>query len=101
MNRLAFCIQGDAMSPTLHNEDVVICSELSILDELREQELYAVITRTGSVLVKRLSSIRRNHQGQITQLKWVNDNYPHRVDVLHRRDIRQILCVQQRLSVSA
>ena len=89
------------MSPTLYHQDVVICNEIHTLDLLEEGDLYAVVTQTGAVLVKRLHTIRRNAHSQVTQLKWVCDNQPGRVDVLHRRDIRQILHVQQRLQASA
>ena len=101
MNRLAFCIQGDAMSPTLHHKDVVICSEINHFDLLEEGQLYAVVTASGAVLVKRLHNIRRNTHNQIIQLKWMSDNDPNRLDVLHRNDVRQILQVQQCLQASA
>lgn len=101
MNRLAFCIQGDDMFPTLNNDDVVICSELTVFDQLEERELYAVVTCDGAVLVKRLHSIKRNRHNQITQLKWICDKHPNRTELLHRKDIRQILRIQQRLRASA
>jgi phage repressor protein C with HTH and peptisase S24 domain len=102
MSNLAFYIQGNSMSPTLYDSDMVICSEVPSLETIEENELYAIVTTTGAVIIKRLRQIRRNGNSQIVQLNLLADNEP--VEAACRipiSKVRSLLKIEQHLSASA
>ena len=102
MKNLAFYIQGNSMSPTLFDRDMVICSEVQSYDVIEENELYAIITTSGAVLVKRLRQVRRNGNSQIVQLNLVADNEPASAACrIPMSCVRSLLKVEQTLSASA
>lgn len=102
MKNLAFYIQGDSMSPTLLDRDMIICSEVQSYDRIEENELYAIVTTSGAVLVKRLQQIRRNGNSQIVQLHLVADNEPITTACrIPMSCVRSLLKVEQTLSASA
>lgn len=90
------------MSPTLFDRDMVICSEVQSYDVIEENELYAIITTSGAVLVKRLRQVRRNGNSQIVQLNLVADNEPASPACrIPMSCVRSLLKVEQTLSASA
>lgn len=102
MKNLAFYIQGNSMSPTLFDSDMVICSEVHSYDAIEEDELYAIVTITGAVLVKRLRQVRRNGNSQIVQLNLGADNEPAAADCrIPISSVRSLLKVERTLSASA
>ena len=70
---VAFNINGNSMSPTIKSGDMVICSPLDNLKELKENEIYAVVTHQ-SVWVKRVQRCF-NRYGKWTHLKLISDNF--------------------------
>ncbi len=102
MKNLAFYIQGNSMSPTLFDRDMVICSEVQSYDVIEENELYAIVTTSGAVLVKRVRQVRRNGNSQIVQLNLVADNEPASAAFrIPMSCVRSLLKVEQTLSASA
>lgn len=90
------------MSPTLFDHDMVICSEVQSYDNIKENELYAVVTTSGAVLVKRLHRIRRNGNSQIVQLNLIADNEPASATCrIPISCVRSLLKVEQTLPASA
>lgn len=100
MNNLAFYIQGNSMAPTISNGDMVICRELEPFENIEENELYAVITISGAVIIKRVQNVRRNRNSQIIQLKLVSDNEetPLKIPTCN---IKTLLKVEERLPATA
>ncbi|MEM7103154.1 MAG: LexA family transcriptional regulator [Bacteroidota bacterium] len=94
---VAFNINGNSMTPSIANGDMVICSPLDNKSEVCENEIYAVITNEG-VRVKRLQRIYDNN-GVWTHLKLISDNY---IDfdpvVVKLENIRYIYKVIRRLT---
>lgn len=90
------------MSPTLYDSDMIICSEVLSYDSIEENELYAVVTTSGAVLVKRLRQIGRNGNSQIVQLNLSADNEPAaaacRIPIT---SVRSLLRIERTLSASA
>jgi phage repressor protein C with HTH and peptisase S24 domain len=72
-NLVAFPISGNSMEPIINNSDIVVCRELNNLNEIRENEIYAV-RNNGSVWVKYVQVIK-NRTGRIIQLKLISANY--------------------------
>lgn len=100
MNNLAFYIQGNSMAPTISNGDMVICRELEPFENIEENELYAVITVSGAVIVKRVENVRRNGNSQIIQLKLVSDNEETALEI-PTCNIKTLLKVEKRLPATA
>ena len=61
------------MSPTIKSGDMVICNALSSLAEIKENEIYAIVSEEF-VWVKRLQFIK-GKSGTILQLKLISDNH--------------------------
>lgn len=100
MENIAFYIKGDSMSPTISNGDIVVCRKIESLGFVEENELYALITNSGGVLVKRIQKIR-DQNNKIIQLKLISDNFrgykPFRISI---KDIRFLLKVEKKLKYS-
>lgn len=102
MNNLAFYIQGNSMTPTISNGDMVICRELEPFENIEENELYAVITTTGVVMIKRVQKVKRNGNSQIRQLNLASDNAMEEPDFqISGYNIRTLLKVEQKLPATA
>ncbi|BDS14800.1 S24 family peptidase [Aureispira anguillae] len=102
MNNLAFYIQGNSMAPTISNGDMVICRELEPFESIEENELYAIITTSGIVMVKRIQKVRRNGNSQIIQLKLADDNQPEKSAFkIPTCNIRTLLKVEEKLTATA
>jgi phage repressor protein C with HTH and peptisase S24 domain len=72
-NLVAFPISGNSMEPIISNGDIVICRELNGLQDIKENEIYA-IRSNGNVWIKYVQCIR-NRAGRVIQLKLVSANY--------------------------
>ena len=72
-NLVAFPINGNSMEPIINNGDIVVCREINSVQDVKENEMYAVRSN-GSVWVKYVKCIK-NKAGRITNLKLVSANY--------------------------
>lgn len=72
-NLVAFPINGNSMEPILSSGDIIVCREISGVNEIKDNELYAVRS-SGSVWVKYVQAIR-SRTGRVTQLKMISANY--------------------------
>ena len=70
---VAFPIDGNSMEPVIDDGDIVICQEISSLNEVKENEMYAV-KNNGTLWIKYVQLIR-DHKGRITKLKLISANY--------------------------
>jgi len=100
MNTIAFYIQGNSMNPTIANGDMVICKQQAQLESVEENEVYAIVTHTGAVLVKRVKKVI-NPNGRIVQLKLISDNPAEKPLRLGINNIKQLLKVEQTVAASA
>jgi hypothetical protein len=69
---VAFQISGNSMEPVIMNGDVVVCREVERLDQMRDNEVYAV-KNNGSLWVKYVQRIY--HGGKVTHLKLISANH--------------------------
>lgn len=69
---LAFHIEGNSMEPVLNFGDLVICREIEHINDIRENEIYA-IKNNGAVWVKYIQPIFKN--GIVRNLKLISANY--------------------------
>jgi phage repressor protein C with HTH and peptisase S24 domain len=72
-NLVAFPISGNSMEPIISNGDIVICREINGLQDVRDNEIYAVRTN-GNVWIKYVQCIK-NRAGRVVQLKMISANY--------------------------
>ncbi|MEM7105187.1 MAG: S24 family peptidase [Bacteroidota bacterium] len=94
---VAFNIAGNSMTPTVCHGDMVICVALSSLNEVEENEIYALVTE-NSIRVKRLRRIY-NESGKLSHLKLISDNFiEHDPVVIQATEVRQIFKVEKRLT---
>lgn len=95
---IAFYIKGNSMSPTIADGDMVICRSLETNDRIIENEIYAIVTKSGNVMVKRIQNIL-NKNRQVVAFKLISDNYlehdPFSVPV---NDVRKLLKVVRKLT---
>ncbi len=88
-------IQGDSMSPTITNGDLVVCELLETQDPIRNNQVYVIVTDT--IVAKRVQPIKEDHE--VLALKLISDNddvyKPYDINV---EDIRHILKVKTRLT---
>ncbi|MDC0231523.1 S24/S26 family peptidase, partial [Aureispira] len=73
MDNIAFYIQGNSMTPTVSNGDMVLCSTIDSIEAIEENDIYVIITKAGNVLIKRVQKIR-GRNSNIIQLKLIPDN---------------------------
>lgn len=80
---VAFPIDGNSMEPVIMDKDIVICREMSSLNEIRDNDMYA-IKNDGSLWVKYVKKIK-DGQGRIIKLNLISANYlehdPFEIDV--------------------
>lgn len=94
---VAFTINGDSMAPTIRDGDMVICQALESTEQLRENEIYAVVT-SQAVMVKRVQKVYTS-KGDWSHLKLISDNYiEHDPFTIDLSDVRRILHVERRLT---
>lgn len=94
---VAFHIKGNSMDPTIKSGDMVICSPIESLNELKKNEVYAVVTGQ-TVWVKRVQPIL-DTANRLIQLNLLSDNHieyaPFTVDL---RAVKNILKVKLKLT---
>ncbi len=94
---VAFNIKGNSMSPTIVDGDMVICNALDTIDQIQENEIYAVVAN-GTIRVKRLQRVYDNY-GNWSHLKLLSDNFiDHDPDLLPTDDVKQLFKVMKRLT---
>lgn len=69
---VAFQINGNSMDPVITNGDIVVCREVDRLDDVKDNEIYAV-KNNGSLWVKHVQRI--HHGGRVTHLKLISANH--------------------------
>ena len=70
---MAFQIEGNSMDPVIRNQDIVVCKSIENLNDVRDNEIYAVRSN-GNVWVKYVQKIM-NNRGRIVRLKMISANY--------------------------
>jgi hypothetical protein len=79
---IAFTIKGNSMEPLITGGDIIICSEIQALGDIKENEIYS-IKADGQLWVKHVQTIKE--RGRIVQLKLISANHlehdPFVVDV--------------------
>ena len=100
MKKTAFYIKGDSMSPTILNGDLVICRKIESYAFVEENELYVLITTSGTVFVKRIQKIR-DRNSKVIQLKLISDNFRnHKPFKISTNDIQSLLKVEKKLGTT-
>ncbi|MEM6319773.1 MAG: S24 family peptidase [Bacteroidota bacterium] len=94
---VAFNINGNSMAPTIHTGDMVICNPIETVQEMKDNEIYAVVTNQ-SVWVKRVQKCFDSY-GRWTHLKLISDNY-HEFDpfLVEIKEVRKLLKVKRKLT---
>lgn len=96
-NLIAFNIKGNSMYPTIHTGDMVICHLVETYREIKEDNIYAVVTNQ-SIWVKRVKKYL-NHSGKWTHLKLISDNFQeHPPFLVALKDVKQLLKVKHKLT---
>ena len=94
---IAFNINGASMSPTIQAGDMVICKPLESLEEMLDEEIYAVVSNQ-SVWVKRVRRCFDRHQ-ICSHLKLISDNHdefdPFIIEI---GEVRKLLKVTRRIT---
>lgn len=94
---VAFSVQGNSMTPTIEDGDLVICSSGIHPTDLVDMDIYTIVTK-DSVRVKRIQRIN-NRNGELTHLKLISDNQQeHRPDLLRLREVEHLFKVERRLT---
>lgn len=70
---VAFPINGNSMEPVINDGDIVICREINGIDEIKDNEIYA-IKNNGNIWVKYVQRIP-NNKGRVAHLKLVSANH--------------------------
>ncbi|MBL7828330.1 MAG: S24 family peptidase [Saprospiraceae bacterium] len=70
---VAFQIEGNSMDPVIRNSDIVVCRSVENLNDIRDNEIYAVRSN-GNVWVKYVQKLY-NNRGRIVRLKLISANY--------------------------
>ncbi len=94
---IAFNINGMSMAPTIHAGDMVICKPLEAIEEMHDDEVYAVVSNQ-SVWVKRVRRCFDRHQN-CSHLKLISDNYeefdPFIIEI---GEVKKLLKVTRRIT---
>ena len=69
----AFRVEGRSMEPTLHQGDKVICQEIADAGQIRDGQLYTVLTRDG-LMVKRVHRLLDPAGKKVLGLRLESDN---------------------------
>src|SRR5690606_22668103 len=70
---VAFPVSGNSMEPIILNGDMVVCREVSNIQEIRDNDIYAV-KNNGTVWIKYVQRIF-NPRGQVSRLKLISANH--------------------------
>ncbi|MBX2871199.1 MAG: S24 family peptidase [Saprospiraceae bacterium] len=92
---MAFEINGDSMTPTITNGDIVVCEAIERGQPLRDNNVYVIVTDV--VVAKRIQQVREGNN--VARLNLISDNdavyKPYPVEL---EEVRQILKVKCRLT---
>ncbi len=69
---VAFPVEGDSMMPTIADGDIVICREINGVNDIKDNEIYAV-KNNGALWVKHVQRIY-NNRGRIHRLRLISAN---------------------------
>lgn len=95
---IAFYIKGESMTPTISDGDMVICRSLDSNERIIENEIYAIVTSSGNVMVKRVQKILNKHR-QLQGIKCISDNYlEHDPFTLTINEVQKLLKVERKLT---
>lgn len=95
---VAFYIKGASMTPTIADGDMVICRTVETHERIVENEIYAIVTRAGNVMVKRIQKIHGPNR-QLKGIKCISDNYlEHDPFTLSLHEVRKLLKVERKLT---
>jgi phage repressor protein C with HTH and peptisase S24 domain len=95
---IAFYIKGASMSPTIADGDMVICRAIDTNERIVDNEIYAIVTSSGNVMVKRVQKIL-NKTRQVKGIKCISDNYlEHDPFTLAIHEVRKLLKVERKLT---
>ena len=95
---IAFYIKGESMIPTISDGDMVICRSLDSNERITENEIYAIVTSSGNVMVKRVQKIFNKHR-QLQGIKCISDNYlEHDPFTLTINEVQKLLKVERKLT---
>jgi phage repressor protein C with HTH and peptisase S24 domain len=95
---IAFYIKGESMIPTISDGDMVICRSLDSNERIIENEIYAIVTSSGNVMVKRIQKIFNKHR-QLQGIKCISDNYlEHDPFTLTINEVQKLLKVERKLT---
>jgi len=61
------------MDPVIRNQDIVVCKSIENLNDVRDNEIYAVRSN-GNVWVKYIQKIM-NNRGRTVRIKMISANY--------------------------
>jgi hypothetical protein len=93
----SFEVEGNSMSPTLEEGDLLICRKLESTEKIKDNQIYTIVANSG-VMVKRIKRIL-NKKGELMRYKLISDNYlEHDPFELPLSEIREILKVERRLT---
>lgn len=95
---IAFYIKGASMTPTIADGDMVICRAIEQHERIFENEIYAIVTNAGNVMVKRIQKILGKNR-QLKGIKCISDNYlEHDPFTLALHEVRKLLKVERKLT---
>lgn len=95
---IAFYIKGESMTPTISDGDMVICRSLDSNERVVENEIYAIVTSSGNVMIKRIQKIFNKHR-QLEGIKCISDNYlEHDPFTLTINEVQKLLKVERKLT---
>lgn len=69
---VAFPVEGDSMNPVISDGDIVVCREVSSLNDIKDNEIYAVKSN-GALWVKHVQRIF-NNRGRVQRLRLISAN---------------------------
>ena len=89
------------MAPTISNGDMVLCCTIDCIETIEENDLYAIVTKKGNVLIKRVQKIR-NRNNKTIKLKLISDNYTqHQTLKILVKNIKSLFKVEKKYAAIA
>lgn len=95
---VAFQVSGKSMEPTISEGDTVLCQALEDKRELKEGEIYAVITQQQAIMIKRVER-KCDEQGNWKGLRLISDNASEcPVFDIALEELRQLFLVRHKVA---
>lgn len=93
----AFYVKGNSMSPTIADGDMVICRPMESHERIIENQIYAVSTKSGNLMIKRVQKIYKNQQ--VHELKLISDNFlEHDPFLVPIQEVQKLMKVVRKLT---